>query len=170
MMNCCFLTSSVSFFLTFPQNTQTLVAEQPWCDTSGDDYTDLDHLRPADWNVNSARNNLYFGICTEEDGCTVPAHPQAAPDTAKNSVFFTPPAIVRGDIARASFYMDVRYSAANNDGDDLILTDCPNEEAKKMKFQSVLVPVAHRRPSFRCRAKTERKSLHDVAGQSQSLC
>jgi endonuclease I len=112
---------------------------------SGSDYTDVHHLRPADWNVNSARNNLYFGNCDTAQ-CTVPAIAEAASDTAKDSSIFTPPAVDRGDIARALFYMDVRYSAGNNGGDDLVLTDCPNPDvddpattSRDMAFLSVLL-------------------------------
>jgi endonuclease I len=90
----------------------------------GADFTDVHHLRPADWNVNAARSNLYFGNCLSSE-CQVPADEEAANDTAKNSHLFTPPASDRGNVARALLYMDIRYSAANNDNMDLTLTDCP---------------------------------------------
>ena len=99
-------------------------------------FTDVHHLRPADWNVNSARSNRYFGDCTsmsssstENDesstsNCEVPAHVEAAADTAKDAQTFLPPTAVRGDIARALFYMELRY------GDDgLRLTDCPDDDS-----------------------------------------
>lgn len=112
---------------------------------NGADFTDVHHLRPADWNVNSARSNLYFGDCSNSH-CTVPATDEAASDTAKDSSIFTPPASVRGDIARAMFYMDVRYSAENNNGDDLVLTDCPRNNLddqtssnRDMAYLSVLL-------------------------------
>lgn len=78
----------------------------------GVDYTDVHHLQPSDWNVNAARGNKLFGSCgivdIEED-CVVPAHSQAANDTAADNVVWLPPANKRGDIARAMFYMDPRY-------------------------------------------------------------
>ena len=86
-------------------------------------------MRPADCNVNSARNNLYFGACgtvVPSSECTSPAHPEAAIDTEKDSATFLPPATNRGDVARAILYMDLRY-----DGDegsttsDLVVSDCP---------------------------------------------
>ena len=46
---------------------------------SGPDYSDLHALYAADWNVNSARSNLYFDDCTS--GCTVPAHSEASATT-----------------------------------------------------------------------------------------
>ena len=48
--------------------------------TEGADYTDIHHLRPADWNVNAARSNKYFGACLEQ--CSIPATSEAANDTA----------------------------------------------------------------------------------------
>lgn len=97
-------------------------------------------MRPADWNVNSARGNLFFGDC--ELQCTSrPATSEAAPDTAKNGELFLPPASVRGDIARAMFYMELRYSFANEDfTSDLRLTDCPNDElTSEMAYLSELL-------------------------------
>ena len=91
---------------------------------SGADYSDLHHLRASDWNVNSARSNLYFGICSNVE-CNSPAHDEAAADTAKNSVLFQPPAAVRGDSARAMFYMAVRYDGSDSNTEDLELSDCP---------------------------------------------
>jgi endonuclease I len=90
----------------------------------GADFTDVHNLRPADWNVNAVRSNLYFGNCMDSE-CQAPADDEAANDTAKNSDLFTPPARDRGNVARALLYMDIRYSAANNDNMDLSLTDCP---------------------------------------------
>ena len=94
--------------------------------TGGDDYTDLFALRPSLSRVNSARGNKWFGQCGIEGGggtCRRPAHELAAEDTETDSRAWLPPADVRGDIARALFYMDLRY-----DGDggefDLVLSDC----------------------------------------------
>lgn len=57
--------------------------------------------------------------------CTIPATAEAANDTASDPSIFFPPLINRGEIARALFYMDVRYSG-NDGGLDLQLTDCPS--------------------------------------------
>uniref|UniRef100_A0A7S4RXK8 Endonuclease I n=1 Tax=Ditylum brightwellii TaxID=49249 RepID=A0A7S4RXK8_9STRA len=96
----------------------------------GPDYTDVHHLRPSDANVNSARGNKHFsecGIVEDISECRTPAHLEATGTSADPSSFL-PPASVRGDIARALFYMDVRYDG-NDNGLDLVLTDCldPNE-------------------------------------------
>jgi len=98
----------------------------------GADFTDLHHLRPADANVNSARGNKHFsecGIAEDISDCTTPAHSEAAADTSADPSSFLPPVSVRGDIARALFYMDLRYNGSGVDVLDLVLTDCldPNE-------------------------------------------
>ena len=104
--------------------------------TGGPDYTDLHHLRPSFWALNSARGNKWFGECGIGSGeqssttrssseCRRPAHELAAQETETDSEAWLPPPHVRGDIARALLFMDLRY-----DGDmeeyDLILTDCPH--------------------------------------------
>jgi endonuclease I len=95
---------------------------------SGPAFVDLHHLRPTEWGVNSARGNKPFGPCLDEsaESCKRPAHEGAASDTEADVYNFLPPESVRGDIARALFYMDVRYNASNHDV-DLLLTDCPGE-------------------------------------------
>lgn len=109
---------------------------------TGPDFTDIHHLKPSDANVNSARSNSYFGACGIAEPlveCVIPAHSEAAVDTASDSVTFEPPAIVRGDVARAIFYMDVRYSDQNNDGLDLSVTDCPTDQPHEMAYKSELL-------------------------------
>ena len=97
---------------------------------SGPDFTDIHHLVPSDWNVNAARGNKWFGACSSSssssssDDCTTPAHPEAAFDTAASRDTFLPPAAARGHIARALFYMDLRYAANDNNERDLQLTNC----------------------------------------------
>ena len=84
---------------------------------SGADFSDLHHLVAADGSTNSARGNKVFGDCAGLPGCESPAYEEAADDTAADAESWRPPADVRGDIARAMFYMDVRYA-------DLSLASC----------------------------------------------
>ena len=96
--------------------------------TSGPDFTDLFALRPSLARVNSARGNKWFGRCGIEGGgaCRRPAHELAAEDTETDSSSWLPPVNTRGDVARALFYMSLRYDGG--DGElDLLLSDCPNE-------------------------------------------
>ena len=104
---------------------------------SGPDYSDLFALYAADWNVNSARSNLYFDDCTT--GCTVPAHSEASATTAKDSLRFQPPEDVRGDLARAQFYMAVRYDGGESNTEDLELADTPNTTAATMGRLSTML-------------------------------
>ena len=100
---------------------------------TGADFTDLHHMRAADANVNSARGNKFFGDCgaawkqSAGGDCETPAHAEAAADTGDTTRIFMPPAVVRGDIARALFYMAVRYEGHADDDNtlDLELADDP---------------------------------------------
>lgn len=69
----------------------------------GPDFSDLHHLFPADWSVNSARGNKDFGDCISDGTptCEAPAHAEA-PNTADDIDSFLPPPSTRGDIARAT--------------------------------------------------------------------
>jgi endonuclease I len=98
---------------------------------SGADFSELMHLRPEDWNVNSARGNLYYGNCVGGT-CVSPAHPEASADTAKNSLLFMPPVRNRGNVARAMFYMSLRYDGSDKDTLNLRLADCPCEAQNVM--------------------------------------
>ena len=104
---------------------------------SGPDYSDLHALFAADWNVNSARSNLYFDNCFVD--CTSPAHAEASTDTAKDSVRFMPPASVRGDLARAAFYMAVRYDGTEANTEDLELADVPDKATFTLGVLSTLL-------------------------------
>mmetsp|Transcript_38460 Transcript_38460/g.115321 ORF Transcript_38460/g.115321 Transcript_38460/m.115321 type:complete len:747 (-) Transcript_38460:197-2437(-) len=95
---------------------------------NGPDFTDLHALRPSDWNVNAARSNRHFapcGIAEVITECVSPAHSEAAVDTERDSYTFLPPKDRRGDVARATFYMVMRYDGSETDTLDLTLTDCP---------------------------------------------
>eukprot|EP01082_Thalassiosira_pseudonana_P005729 g5445.t1 g5445 contig2:553941-556609(-) len=95
---------------------------------NGYDHTDLHHMRPSDCNVNAARSNLLFGECgtASTSTCTIPAHPEAAVGTEKDNMSFLPPKNVRGDIARAILYMDLRYDGDESNTNDLVVSDCPD--------------------------------------------
>ena len=92
---------------------------------AGPDYADLHNLHVADADVNGARGNLPFDNCESANGCTVPAHVEAAPDTGKSGTFFMPPAIHRGDVARTVLYMATRYDGRDANTLKLLVTDCP---------------------------------------------
>ena len=102
--------------------------EHLWPDSYGIDghvpmYSDLHNLRPADINVNSARGNKFYDVsATNDAGYQNPGFIEA-PLTTRDSDSWEPPPAVRGDIARAMFYMDVRYAGSEGTELDFILTD-----------------------------------------------
>lgn len=109
---------------------------------AGKGFTDLHNLAPSDWTIRVARTNKFFGDCdvAGRNPCTRPATPEAANDTAMTASTFLPPASVRGDIARALFYMTVRYSGNFPNEQDLQLTDCPDRlDTTSMAYLSELL-------------------------------
>jgi len=98
-------------------------------ETNGDDFTDIHHLKPSDWNVNSARGNKYFSACRDSSECVVPATGDAAGDTAADDDVWLPPVSARGIAARAILYMELRYDGTRSNELDLTLTDCPDDDA-----------------------------------------
>jgi endonuclease I len=115
---------------------------------SGPDFTDLHSLRAADWSINSARGNKWFGECdpARDATCSTPAHAEAAADTAANPAMFMPPASVRGDLARSLFFMAARYcDTVLSDSDDdstieaLVLSRCPEPRRFAMGNLTVLL-------------------------------
>ena len=94
-------------------------------------YTDCHHLMPSDSLYNSARGNKPFDYCLS--GCDeypVPGYPGSSNWTegSGNTGTWEIWDNRKGDIARAMFYMDVRYEGGTHGitGDtepDLILTD-----------------------------------------------
>jgi len=99
--------------------------------SSGADTSDIHNLRASDSTVNSVRGNLIFDECSG-NGCTIPAHIEAALDTGRTSVSFMPPAFSRGDLARSLLYMAVRYDGSETNTEKLILSDVANQTAFTM--------------------------------------
>jgi len=107
----------------------------------GPDYSDVHNIRPISPLTDIVRGNSYFGECgvlVREDTCIEPAE-GAAGDTCSCNRVFTPPANLRGDIARALMYMDVRYDGSEPDTLDLRLTDCPFEPERDMAYLSQML-------------------------------
>jgi hypothetical protein len=105
-------------------------------------YSDLHNLRPSDYQVNSERGHKFFDESDQtETPYADPAHPEAPLSTADTDSW-EPPETVKGDIARAMFYMAIR-----NEGDggepDLELTDdladITPDNAKMGKLTTLLV-------------------------------
>lgn len=86
---------------------------------SGPGNSDLFNLRPCDVQANAERGNFYYA---EIAGGTVPAY---APLCRKTSAQWMPRPEEKGDLARAMFYMAVRYEGGEVTP-DLELSDSPN--------------------------------------------
>ena len=83
--------------------------------SSASAYTDIHHLRPTDISVNSSRGNLDFDY---SDNAL-----SEAPQNRVDGNSFEPRDAVKGDVARMTFYMDVRYEGADPQTPDLTLVD-----------------------------------------------
>ncbi len=102
--------------------------EHQWCDSYALDgvlpaYSDLHNLRAEDANVNSARGNKYYDVTDPTaSSYRTPAHTEA-PLCSTDRDSWEPPNLVKGDIARALFYMAVRYTGDVPNEPKLQLTD-----------------------------------------------
>ena len=100
--------------------------EHMWPNSYGIDdrhpaYSDLHNLRAEDMDVNSARGNKYYDRSdTNQPSYTFPAHAEAQMCSTDYDSW-EPPDVVKGDIARAMFYMDVRYEGDTGTEPDLKL-------------------------------------------------
>jgi endonuclease I len=117
--------------------------EHLWCDSYGLDgrepaYSDLHNLRAEDANVNSSRGNKFYDISdTKNGGYKLPAHVEA-PLASTDSDSWEPPAAVKGDIARAVFYMAIRYTGDVNNEPALYLTDATAQITSTTNFMGRL--------------------------------
>ncbi|MGI9244556.1 MAG: endonuclease I family protein [Verrucomicrobiales bacterium] len=105
--------------------------EHVWPNSLGIDrqlppYSDLHNLRPSDYDVNSERGHKYFDESdAEAPAFAQPAHPES-PACSADTDSWEPPESIKGDIARAMFYMAIRYEGGPGEP-DLELTDDPSE-------------------------------------------
>src|SRR4051794_33224271 len=88
--------------------------------------SDLFNLRPIDIGANSSRGNKYYDISVAPIG-TYPGAPGSTYDVDS----WEPRTADKGPIARAMFYMAVRYDGSDADVPDLELSDLPNANAAR---------------------------------------
>jgi len=81
-------------------------------------YTDIHHIFACDANVNSARGNRPFDECTGDCRSHV-----ESPDAHFSDRTWEPPDHQKGDVARALFYMDIRYEGDLEGEPDLRLVE-----------------------------------------------
>lgn len=82
----------------------------------GPAHTDMFHIYACDANVNSSRSNKYY------DNGGTSSHPEA-PECFYDSDSWEVRDAEKGDVARAMFYLDLRYNGDEVDELDLELTD-----------------------------------------------
>jgi endonuclease I len=122
----------------------------------GPDDSDLFHVVPADANVNSARSNLYFDHSRLEDGgFKEPAHIEA-PLCSRDANSWQPPPMERGDIARALFYMAVRYDGSEPGTADLELLTVAPTDAQMANLATLLAWHAEDPPDAAEQARNDR--------------
>ena len=93
---------------------------------SGPDQVDVHNLYAEDKGVNSLRGNLIFDESDPADtGYRSPAT-NAAPETSCDSNSWEPPPASKGNVARAVFYMAVRYDGSETGRTPLELVDAPD--------------------------------------------
>lgn len=105
----------------------------------GADFSDLFHVVPADASVNDQRGNRYFDLSDPADpSYLIPAHP-AAPQASMDGDSWQPPPDQRGDIARAMFYMEVRYNGSDPATTDLQLVSFPPTGDRMANLNTLLL-------------------------------
>ncbi len=122
--------------------------EHVWPNAMGIDrelppYSDLHNLRPSDYQVNAQRGHKFFDESDEAaSGFSEPSHPES-PLCSSDFDSWEPPEEVKGDLARAMFYMAVRYEGDGGGEPDLELTDNLSEittkNAKMGRLTTLLV-------------------------------
>lgn len=104
--------------------------------------TDAHHLMMSDVGYNSNRGNKYFDNC--DSGCTELTttinHGVGGPGQSNwtNGSVFEVWDFRKGDIARAMFYMDVRYTGDVSGEPNLQLTDNPNDIQTGQPYMGLL--------------------------------
>ncbi len=117
-----------SSFGGFPSvwNREHLWPRSRGIDDSGPDTSDLFSLRPSFGSINSSRGNLIFDDSDPEDsGYLPPGSFVLAPEVSRDADSWEPPDNVKGEIARAMFYMAVRYDGSDSSTKNLILNNDP---------------------------------------------
>lgn len=121
---------------------------------AGPDDSDLFHVVPSDAGVNSLRGNLYFDFSDVND----PKYGIGGGGTAQftyDSDSWQPPPAQRGDIARAMFYMDVRYNGSELSTSDLELVSVIPSGPQMAKLNTLLLWHAEDPPDDAERARND---------------
>lgn len=101
----------------------------------GGDYvrSDLHNLFPSIIEINDLRGNLPFD--ESDDGSRIP---RGAKLCSYDNDSWEPPDEVKGDLARAVFYMDVRYDGSDSPEDISVAEEAAPEDGKFAKLSTLL--------------------------------
>jgi endonuclease I len=123
---------------------------------TGPDTSDLFHIVPCDEDVNSQRSNLYFDNSSALDGGIIsPGHAEA-PLTSRDFNSWEPPPSEKGNIARALFYMAVRYNGSEGATTDLELVNGAPSGPQMAQLDALLQWHAMDPPDAAERARNDR--------------
>ncbi|BDS08003.1 extracellular ribonuclease [Oceaniferula spumae] len=100
--------------------------------------TDLHHIRASDVDVNAKRGHLYFDETDGED--------YGGKRYSSDADSWEPPNEVKGDIARALFYMAVRYEGDEANATDLEISNTPDIKNRQLGKLSILLEWHHSDP------------------------
>lgn len=121
---------------------------------AGADDSDLFHVVPADSGINSLRGTRYFDVSDVND----PKYGIGGGGAAQysyDSDSWQPPPAQRGDIARAMFYMDVRYNGSELSTSDLELVSVVPSGPQMAKLNTLLLWHAEDPPDEFERARND---------------
>ena len=121
--------------------------------------SDLHHLKPTDATVNGRRGSLDFDTGGDAEG--------EAPDTFLDGNSFEPRDEVKGNVARAIFYMDVRYEGRSGEP-DLVLVPGQTGSGTTLGKMCVLLKWHNDDPvSDEERARNQK--IREISGQLECL-
>jgi endonuclease I len=118
-----FSVAKTNFGLSTGWNREHLWANSYGLDMHVPAYSDLHNLRAVDSTVNSARGNKFYDKSDVHSPSFRSPASAEAPLTTTDSDSWEPPDSMKGDIARALFYMAVRYTGVPTNETFLFLTD-----------------------------------------------
>lgn len=120
-------------------NKEHCWAESRGLGSSGPDQVDVHNLYATDTKVNGLRGSLAFDESNPSDSNYRNPATNTAPSCSMDSDSFEPPPRSKGNVARAVFYMAVRYNGSESDTNPLILTNGTTGGQPQMGVLSTLL-------------------------------
>lgn len=128
----------------------------------GADNSDIFNLRPSDVQVNSERGSLFF----DDTGQAIPLQ-FSAEGSSKDGDSWEPRDDEKGDVARACFYMHVRYDGSDALTTDLTLSDFPSAAVSRFGKLATLLKW-HRLDPVNARNRQRNQEVYDDWQQNRN--